>query len=451
MSRLIVIGGDAAGMSGASQARRANPDLEIIVFERTGWVSYAACGVPYFVGGDVAELRQLQARTPEQFARMNIDVRLHHEVIAIDTTGRTVTVRTPAGTLEQHEFDTLLYATGSRGFLAASIAGLDMDGVHQIRTLDDAQRVRTEMERGPRHSVVVGGGYIGLEAAEALQNLDIPVRIFEMTPHLLPRTIDAEMAEVIDQQVAGFGIDVHTSTTVDRVIGDKGHVIAVEAGGERYPADIVILGMGSLPNSDLAAQSGIALGPTGAVAVDDHQRTSIEGVYAAGDCAEATHRVSGKPANFHLGTVANKQGRIAGTNIGGGDAAFPGVLGTAITKVHDLEISRTGLTEAEATGAGFDAVAAMLRSSTGAHYWPGSRPMRIRMIAERGSGRLLGAQIVGGPGAGKRIDTFATALWNGMTADELEYVDLSYSPPFSGVWEPANVAARKVGRAAGQA
>ena len=451
MSRLIVVGGDAAGMSGASQARRMNPDLEIIVFERTGWVSYAACGVPYFVGGDIAELRQLQARTPEQFGGMNIDVRLQHEVIAIDTTGRTVTVRTPAGTLEHHGFDLLLYATGSRGFLAASIEGLDMDGVHQIRTLDDAQRVRTELERGPRHSVVVGGGYIGLEAAEALQNLDIPVRIFEMTPHLLPRTIDAEMAEVIDQQVAGFGIDVHTSTTVDRIIGDKGHVIAVEAGGERYPADIVILGMGSLPNSDLAAQSGIALGSTGAVAVDDHQRTSIEGVYAAGDCAEATHRVSGKPANFHLGTVANKQGRIAGTNIGGGDVAFPGVLGTAITKVHDFEISRTGLTKAEATGAGFDAVAAMLRSSTGAHYWPGSRPMRVRTIAERGSGRLLGAQIVGGPGAGKRIDTFATALWTEMTADELEYVDLSYAPPFSGVWEPANIAARKVGRAAEQA
>lgn len=451
MSRLIVVGGDAAGMSGASQARRMNPDLEIIVFERTGWVSYAACGVPYFVGGDIAELRQLQARTPEQFGGMNIDVRLQHEVIAIDTTGRTVTVRTPAGTLEHHGFDLLLYATGSRGFLAASIEGLDMDGVHQIRTLDDAQRVRTELERGPRHSVVVGGGYIGLEAAEALQNLDIPVRIFEMTPHLLPRTIDAEMAEVIDQQVAGFGIDVHTSTTVDRIIGDRGHVIAVEAGGERYPADIVILGMGSLPNSDLAAQSGIALGSTGAVAVDDHQRTSIEGVYAAGDCAEATHRVSGKPANFHLGTVANKQGRIAGTNIGGGDVAFPGVLGTAITKVHDFEISRTGLTKAEATGAGFDAVAAMLRSSTGAHYWPGSRPMRVRTIAERGSGRLLGAQIVGGPGAGKRIDTFATALWTEMTADELEYVDLSYAPPFSGVWEPANIAARKVGRAAEQA
>ncbi len=451
MSRLIVVGGDAAGMSGASQARRMNPDLEIIVFERTGWVSYAACGVPYFVGGDIAELRQLQARTPEQFGGMNIDVRLQHEVIAIDTTGRTVTVRTPAGTLEHHGFDLLLYATGSRGFLAASIEGLDMDGVHQIRTLDDAQRVRTELERGPRHSVVVGGGYIGLEAAEALQNLDIPVRIFEMTPHLLPRTIDAEMAEVIDQQVAEFGIDVHTSTTVDRIIGDRGHVIAVEAGGERYPADIVILGMGSLPNSDLAAQSGIALGSTGAVAVDDHQRTSIEGVYAAGDCAEATHRVSGKPANFHLGTVANKQGRIAGTNIGGGDVAFPGVLGTAITKVHDFEISRTGLTKAEATGAGFDAVAAMLRSSTGAHYWPGSRPMRVRTIAERGSGRLLGAQIVGGPGAGKRIDTFATALWTEMTADELEYVDLSYAPPFSGVWEPANIAARKVGRAAEQA
>lgn len=448
MTRLVVIGGDAAGMSGASQARRMNPDLEIVVFERTGWVSYAACGVPYYVGGDVQELRKLQARTPEQFERMNIDVRLHHEVTAIDTSGRTVTVRTEAGTVEQHGFDLLLYATGARGFLAASIEGLDLDGVYQIRTLDDAQRVRAELERGPANAAVVGGGYIGLEAAEALQNLDIPTRIFEMTPHLLPRTIDHDLAEVIDKQVAEYGIELHTSTIVRRVIGENGRVVAVEAGGETYPADIVILGMGSVPNAELAREAGIALGPTGAVAVDDHQRTSVDGIYAAGDCAEATHRVSGKPVNFHLGTVANKQGRIAGTNIGGGDAAFPGVLGTAITKIHDLEISRTGLTEKEATDDGFDAVSATLRSATGSHYWPKASPMRIKVTAERGTGKLLGAQIAGGPGAGKRIDTFATALWAGLAAQDMEYMDLAYAPPFSGVWEPVQIAARKAAQAA---
>jgi len=428
-----------------------DPELDIVVFERTNWVSYAACGVPYYVGGDVQELRKLQARTPEQFARMNIDVRLRHEVTAIDTNRRTVTVRTPDGTTERHGFDLLLYATGAHGFLAASIEGLDLDGVHQIRTLDDAQQVRTELERGPANAVVVGGGYIGLEAAEALQNRNIPTRIFEMTPHLLPRTIDHDLAEAIDKAVAGFGVDLHTSTVVHRIIGNDGHVVAVEAGGETYPADIVILGMGSVPNSELARASGIDLGPTGAVAVDDHQRTSVEGIYSAGDCAEATHRITNKPANFHLGTVANKQGRVAGTNIGGGDAAFPGVLGTAITKIHDLEISRTGLTDAEAEQAGFDVVSAMLRSATGSHYWPKASPMKIKVTAERGTGKLLGAQIMGGPGAGKRIDTFATALWAGMTADELEYVDLSYAPPFSGVWEPANIAARKVGRAAAKA
>lgn len=448
MRRLIVVGGDAAGMSGASQARRMDPDLDIVVFERTHWVSYAACGIPYYVGGDVQELRRLQARTPEQFAKMSIDVRLRHEVTAIDTSAKTVQVRElEAGTDGMFAYDLLLYATGTRPLLPP-IQGLDLEGVHQARTLDDARCLRSALEAQPRNAAVIGGGYIGLELAEAFHNLHIPVTIFEMAPTLLSRTMDPEMGELVASQVRALGIEIHTDTRVDAVIGDNGRAVAVEAAGTTYPADIVVLGLGSVPNAALADASGIALGPTGAVAVDDHQRTGADGVYAAGDCAEAIHRVTGAPVNLHLGTVANKQGRVAGTNLGGGDAAFPGVLGTAITKVADIEIARTGLTLAEAADAGIDAVAAGLRSATAAGYWPASTPMRIRTVVERLSGRLLGAQIVGGPGAGKRIDTFATALWVGMTADELEYVDLSYSPPFSGVWEPANVAARKARQAA---
>jgi NADPH-dependent 2,4-dienoyl-CoA reductase/sulfur reductase-like enzyme len=264
-----------------------------------------------------------------------------------------------------------------------------------------------------------------------------------MAETLLPRTMDPEMGELVATQVRELGIDVRTSTRVDRIAGVGGSVTGVEAAGTTHPADIVVLGLGSVPNAELARAAGIAIGPTGAVAVDDHQRTSAEGVYAAGDCAEALNRITGHPINLHLGTVANKQGRVAGTNLGGGDASFPGVLGTAITKVVDIEISRTGLSLAEAIAAGFDAAATGLRSSTGSHYWPKSTQMRIRTIVDRATGKLLGAQIVGGPGSGKRIDTFAVALWTGMTGGDLEYVDLSYAPPFSGVWEPVNVAGRK--------
>ncbi|NIA25359.1 MAG: FAD-dependent oxidoreductase, partial [Gammaproteobacteria bacterium] len=407
MRRLIVIGGDAAGMSGASQARRLDPDLDIVVFERTHWMSYAACGIPYYIGGDVQELRQLQARTPEQFARMNIDVRLRHEVTTIDTSAKTVQVRDlEAGTDDEFTYDLLLYATGARP-LFPPIEGQDLQGVHQVRTLDDARSLRSALDTRPLSAAVVGGGYIGLEVAEAFHNLHIPVTIFEMAPTILSRTMDPEMGELAASGVRELGIEVLTGAPVDAVIGENGRVVGVEAAGTTYPADIVVLGLGSAPNAALADAAGITLGPTGAVAVDDHQRTGADGVYAAGDCAEAIHRVTGKPVNLHLGTVANKQGRVAGTNLGGGDAAFPGVLGTAITKVADIEIARTGLTLAEATDAGLDAVAAGLRSATGAHYWPKSSPMRIRTVVERPSGRLLGAQLMGGPGAGKRIDTFA--------------------------------------------
>jgi len=443
VSRLVVIGGDAAGMSGASQARRLNPDLEIIVFERTTWVSYAACGIPYYVGEDVKELRQLQARTPEQFARMNIDVRLRHEVMAIDTSTKTVAVRQlDDGSDTEFAYDLLLYATGARPILPP-IEGLDLDGVFQVRTLDDAAAVRSAIGRSPASAVVIGGGYIGLEAAESFHNLGIPVTVLEIAPTVLSRTMDPEMGELVAEQVRERGISVHTDMRVDRIVGQDGRVSAVEAAGSVFPADIVVLGLGSAPNSALARASGIDIGPTGAVAVDDHQRTSAEDVYAAGDCTESINRISGAPINLQLGTVANKQGRVAGTNLGGGDASFPGVLATAITKVDDIEISRTGLTLAEADAAGFDAAATGLRSSTGSHYWPRSSQMRIRTVVDRKTGKLLGAQIVGGPGAAKRIDTFAAAMWAGLTAAELEYVDLAYSPPFSGVWEPVNIAARK--------
>jgi len=448
MTRLIVIGGDAAGMSGASQARRMDPNLDIVVFERTHRVSYAACGIPYYIAGDVQELRQLQARTPEQFAGMSIDVRLRQEVTAIDISAKSIQVHDlDAGTDAQLPYDLLLYATGARPLLPP-IEGLDLDGVYQVRTLDDARSLRSALEAPPRNAVVVGGGYIGLEVAEAFHNLHLPVTVFEMAPTVLSRTMDPEMGELVASKVRALGIEIHTDTPVDTVIGENGRVVAVGVAETTYPADIVVLGLGSAPNAALADASGIALGPTGAVAVDDHQRTGAHGVYAAGDCAEAIHRVTGNPVNLHLGTIANKQGRVAGTNLGGGNATFPGVLGTAITKVADIEIARTGLTLAEAADAGIDAVAAGLRSATAARYWPKSTSMRIRTVVERRSGRLLGAQIVGGPGAGKRIDTFAMALWTGMTADELEYVDLSYSPPFSGVWEPVNIAARKARQAA---
>ncbi len=223
----------------------------------------------------------------------------------------------------------------------------------------------------------------------------------------------------------------------------SGRVTGIACDGSDIPADLVVLGLGTRPVAELAADAGIPIGPTGAVAVDDRQRTRVEGVWSAGDCAEALHRLTGQPANVHLGTVANKQGRVAGINLGGEDARFPGILGTAITKFMDLEIARTGLGEAEAAAHGIDAVAAITESSTTAGYWPDAAPMTLKVVAERGTGRLLGAQIVGGPTAGKRIDTLATGIWNDMDGHSFSMMDLSYAPPFSGTWDPVLIAARK--------
>ena len=444
--RLIIIGGDAAGMSAASQARRQRKvdDLEIIAFERSSFVSYSACGEPYYVGGYISDIGQLQARTPAEFAAMDITVHTCHDVIALDPKAGSVTVRNlETGTQETLGYDILMYATGAAAFVPP-IVGRDLAGVHVLRTLDDTLAVRRLVTQGARQAVVVGGGYIGLEVAEAFHSQGIKTRVLTKDTAVLDRTLDPDMGALVTERMRAMGIEVHTGIEVRALDGVDGHVARVDCpGGACFETDVVVLGLGARPEVQLAREAGIPLGETGAVAVNPRQQTRVEGIWAAGDCAEAFHRVSQRAANFHLGTIANKQGRIAGINIGGGYATFPGVLGTAITKVCDLEIARTGLTEAEARAAGFIYGVAAVDSTTTAGYWPDADSMRLKVLAERHTGRLLGAQIVGGPGAGKRIDVFATALWNTMRVDDMLYLDLAYAPPFASVWEPVLIAARK--------
>jgi NADPH-dependent 2,4-dienoyl-CoA reductase/sulfur reductase-like enzyme len=447
--RLVVIGGDAAGMSAASQARRRRPaaDLEIVAYERSSWVSYSACGEPYHVAGQVDPLEALVARTPEQFRRRDIDVHIRHEVTAIDTAARTVTVRRLGdGTIFDDRYDQLLIATGATA-VRPLITGRDLAGVHELRTLDDAAELRAVADRGPASVVIVGGGYIGLETAEAFHERGWDVSVVSAHPGVLDRLLDPDMGLVVVEAMRERGIRVVTGVRVSSIIGAD-RVEGVEVDDEPIPATAVILGLGSRPEVELAEAAGIPLGPTGAIAVDDTQRTSVDRIWAAGDCAEARHRLTGRPANVHLGTIANKTGRVAGINLGGESATFPGTLGTAITRVCDLEIAAVGLRTSDAIEAGFDAVDGTAKGTTTAGYMPEAEPMTIRAVAERGTGRLLGAQIVGGSGAGKRIDVFATAIWNRMTAEDLEWTDLSYAPPFSGTWDLVAIAAREAARAA---
>jgi len=445
--RLVVIGADAAGMTAASQARRRDRDLEVVAYEMGDYASYAACGEPYHIAGFVDPLEDLIARTPEQFARAGVELHRRHEVTAIDLDRRVVEVRDHDGaTTLETGFDQLLISTGARAFVPP-MPGKDLPGVYTLRTLGDAAALRAIADEGNGNAVIVGGGFIGLEVAEAFQVKGWNVTIVEGLPKILSRTLDPEIADQVTDAIRDMAIEVLVDTMVGGIEGTD-RVTGVTVGDGSIPADVVVLSIGSRPVVELARDAGIPLGVTGAIAVDDHQSTGIDGVWSAGDCAEAAHRVTGKPVNLHLGTVANKTGRVAGINITGGDMAFPGVLATAITRVHGLEIASTGLRTSDALAAGIDAVDVTVKGGTAAHYMPDSEPITIRATAERGSGRLLGAQIVGGKGAGKRIDVFATAVWDAMTAGSLEWVDLAYAPPFAPVWDLIAIAARKAATAA---
>jgi NADPH-dependent 2,4-dienoyl-CoA reductase/sulfur reductase-like enzyme len=443
-TRMVVVGGDAAGMSAATQARRRRKpaELEIVAFERGQHVSYSACGLPYYAGDVVKDWRDLVARTPAEFASEDIQVRTGHEVDAVDLEARRARVRDlDAGRVLEEPWDVLVVATGSEP-VRPPIDGIDLPGVHGLSVLQDGIELRKAVDAGPERAVIVGGGYIGLEAAEALVGRGIPTALVEAGPQVMGR-IDPDMGELVSQAVRDIGVELYLEEEVEAIEGGD-RVRAVRTAARALEADLVVLGLGTRPAVGLAGTSGIELGPSGAIAVNPRMQTRHDGVWAAGDCAEAHHLVSGKPVSYHLGTIANKQGRVCGINVGGGYATFPGVLGTAVTRVCGVEVARTGLSEAELGPLGLQWEQVVVESTTRAGYFPGAEPMKTKVLAERRSGRLLGAQIVGREGSAKRIDVFATALWNQMTVAAMVNMDLSYAPPFSPVWDPVLIGARKL-------
>ncbi|HEX9994278.1 MAG TPA: FAD-dependent oxidoreductase [Acidimicrobiales bacterium] len=441
--RLVVIGGDAAGMSAASQARRLRPDLQIVALEKGGRTSYSACGIPYLVSGAVDDVESLVARTPQEFRdRFRIDVRLRHEAVGIDLDARTVEVRDLARDRTiTIGFDQLMVGTGARPIRPA-LPGIDLPTIHGVQTLEDGERLLEAARRSRcERVVVVGAGYIGLEMAEAFVERGAEVTVVEGERQVM-RTLDEDMADLVAAAVRKHGIDLHLGTPV--IAFEPGAVLTADG---RFDADLVVLGLGVRPNSELAADAGLATGVRGAIVVNRRQQASADGVWAAGDCAESFHLVSQRNLHIALGTVANKQGRVAGVNIGGGYATFPGVVGTAVTKVCSTEVARTGLTEREAAVDGFRFVTSRIESTTRAGYFPGAAPITVKLVAERETGRLLGGQIVGEEGAAKRIDVLATALSGRMTVHDLVDLDLSYAPPFAPVWDPVLVAARSAAAA----
>ncbi|AXK35216.1 flavoprotein oxidoreductase [Streptomyces armeniacus] len=461
---MVIIGGDAAGMSAAAQARRlrTEDELEIVAFERGAFTSYSACGIPYWIGGDVGSRDELIARTPEEHRKRGIDVRLHTEVTAIDLDGQRVRTRAhgaaggaaggPRGAEEWTGFDKLVIATGARP-VRPSLPGMDADGVHGVQSLGDGEALLDSLAAAERadggarrtlRAVVVGAGYIGVEMSEALIRRGHRVTVLDRAEQPMS-TLDPDMGALVREGMTGLGIDVRTGAAVTGIRTDAdGRARAVVTADGEHEADIVVLGIGVRPETALAEAAGLPLGDAGGLLTDLAMRVRGQrNVWAGGDCVEVFDRVTRRPRHLPLGTHANKHGQVIGTNAGGGYATFPGVVGTAVSKVCDLEIARTGLLERQAERAGLRFVTVTVEATGRAGYFPGAEPMRVKMLAERRTGRLLGTQIVGREGAGKRVDIAAVALTAGMTVEEMTGLDLGYAPPFSPVWDPVLVAARR--------
>ncbi|THC42737.1 FAD-dependent oxidoreductase [Streptomyces sp. A1499] len=445
--RLVIIGGDATGMSAASQARRLRKpeELEIVAFERGDFASYSACGIPYWVGGDVEDRDDLIARTPREHRERGIDLRTRTEVRRLDVPGKRVLARDLASGEEYWtDYDKLVIATGARP-IRPPLPGIDASGVHGVQTLGDGQALIDALRRTEgRRAVVVGAGYIGVEMAEALIRRGYEVTAVNRGKEPMS-TLDPDMGRLVHDAMTGMGIEMVNDAEVTKVLtGDDGRVRAVATDDAEYPADIVVLGLGVRPETTLAEEAGLPIGENGGLLTDLAMRVrGHEDIWAGGDCVEVLDLVSGRERHIALGTHANKHGQVIGSNVGGGYATFPGVVGTAVSKVCDLEIARTGLREREARAAGLQYVAVTIESTSRAGYYPNAAPMTVKMLAERRTGKLLGVQIVGREGAGKRVDVAAVALTARMTVEQMTALDLGYAPPFSPVWDPVLVAARK--------
>ncbi|MDZ7747203.1 MAG: FAD-dependent oxidoreductase [Halobacteriales archaeon] len=460
MDPFVVVGGDAAGLSAASKCKRENPDRDVVVFEKGQWVSYAHCGTPYYIKGAVDGLTALTSLTPEEIDERGIDLHRDHEVTAIDPEAKTVTVVGPDGEHKQPYGD-LLLGTGAH---ATQPFEPDED-VFTLHGMPDAAAIRARVDPAfdpdsadigpiapdslrpyadrptPETAAIVGGGYVGVEMAEALSTHGIDVHLFQRGELLPP--FGPAVAETVTTALEAEGVAVHTGTEVEGFETDGDGVAGVRYDGDRLGIDIAIVGVGIAPNTALAEEADIALGKSGAVAVDRYGRTNTERVYAAGDVAESRHTVTGESTWVPLGLTANRAGRAIGQTVAGEPTPVGDIAGTAVLKAFDVGAGRAGfVTEAEARDAGFEPVSETITAGSRSGYYPGAAETTVTLTADRGTGRVLGGSVVGTDRAAKRIDTLATALDAGHTVSELERLDLAYAPPFSPVWDPILVAAK---------
>jgi NADPH-dependent 2,4-dienoyl-CoA reductase/sulfur reductase-like enzyme len=442
MERIVVIGAVAAGMSAASQAKRRKKGAQVIVLERGTHVSYGACGMPYNLQDPERPMDDLVVISAEKFREeRGIDLRTEHEVLRVDREKRVLLVRDRVrGQEYEQPYDALVFATGAT-VVNLPLKGMDLEGVVPLRTLADGHAIKDRLASGSvKDAVILGAGYIGMEMAETLRARGVQVTVLEKLPQVIP-SFEPELAKLVHAELVRHGVRVEAGTAVTEVQRGAGGRLSVLTSRGVVEADLVLSAVGIRPNVALARAAGIALGPTGAIAVDATQRTNDPHVFAAGDCAEAFDRVVEHAVWVPLGTTANKQGKVAGANAAGASERFAGITSTAVFKVFDLEVGRTGMARADVERLGVDAVVMGSSHRTRGHGQDASKPIDTVLFVARESRRLLGAQIVGGEGVKGRIDVLATALYAKLTVDDLAALDLAYAPPLAPVWDAVLIAA----------
>lgn len=439
--KVVIVGGVAGGATAAARIRRLDESAEIVIFEKSGYISYANCGLPYYIGGEIEDKEELTLQTPESFySRFRINVFVNHEVIAADTAEKTVKVKDlVSGEVFECGYDKLVLSPGARP-IKPPFLGSDDERIFTLRNVEDTFRIKDYLTaKAPKRAVVVGGGFIGIEVAENLVRLGIDVTLVEAAPQLMA-PFDEDMAAFIHTEVRRNGVKLKLGAAVESFVNEEGGLGVRIKGGEEIVADMAVIAIGVAPDTALAKEAGLELGIKGSIVVNDRMETSAPDVYAVGDAAEIKNFVTGKPALISLAGPANKEGRIAADNICGKDSRYGGGQGSSVIKVFRLTAAATGVNERTAKLEGIDADKVILSPMSHAGYYPGGKIMTMKVLFERGTYRLLGAQIVGYEGVDKRIDVLATAIRAGMKATELVELDLAYAPPYSSAKDPVNMA-----------
>jgi NADH oxidase (H2O2-forming) len=440
--RIIIIGANASGVDAASAARKKDRTAEITLINEEKYAGYSRCGLPFVLGGQIPSFKDLIVYPPAYFQMLKLNLKNETKVTAVNTKDKTVTTVDKAGATETLQYDSLVIATGADAFMPP-IKGREKQGILSLRTLEDGEKIDQAVKDGAKSAVIMGAGLIGLETGVALMERGLKVTVVEMLPQILPQMLDADMAKHVQEALQEKGMCILTGKAVEEFLGDE-KVTAIIAGGERIEADLFISAFGVRANTKLAVDAGIPLGETRAIKTNARMETDVKDVYAIGDCAEAPNIITHRPACAQLGTVAVRQGKVAGINAAGDYAQFSGILASAVTRLFDIEAGVTGLTEAAAQRARIEVVTGTISSKTRADYYPGALPIRVKLVVEKESQRIIGAQVIGGEEVTQRINAISFAIQKQMTVRELAKADTAYAPPLNETWEPMVLAAEMV-------